>query len=61
MTGVRVCVIGDSITDGTEDTAFLSWPGWRCAAEVAKGHDLTEYNLGIPHLDMIALLINGPA
>jgi len=47
MTQLRVCFIGDSITNGTGDTGFLGWPGWLCTAEVAAGHDLTDYNLGI--------------
>ena len=47
MTTLRVCFVGDSITNGTGDTTFLSWPGRLCAAEVESGHDLTEYNLGI--------------
>ena len=47
MTKLRVCFVGDSITNGTGDTGFLGWPGRLCAAEVAAGHDLTDYNLGI--------------
>ena len=47
MTKLRVCFIGDSITNGTGDVAMLGWPGYLCAAEVAAGHDLTDYNLGI--------------
>ncbi len=47
MTNLRVCFIGDSITNGTGDTGFLGWPGRLCAAEVDAGHNLTDYNLGI--------------
>ncbi len=47
MTKLRVCFIGDSITNGTGDGAMLGWPGYLCAAEVAAGHDMTDYNLGI--------------
>ncbi len=47
MTKLRVCFIGDSITNGTGDSAMLGWPGYLCAEEVAAGHDMTDYNLGI--------------
>jgi len=47
VTSLRICFVGDSITAGTVDATFLGWPSRLCAAEVAKGHDLTEYNLGI--------------
>jgi acyl-CoA thioesterase I len=47
MTVLRICFIGDSITAGTGDDAYLGWPGRLCAAERARGHDLTNYNLGI--------------
>ena len=47
MAQLRVCFVGDSITNGTGDTGFLGWPGRLCAAEVEAGHDLTDYNLGI--------------
>ncbi|MCP5366523.1 MAG: lipase [Hyphomicrobiales bacterium] len=55
MTALRVCFVGDSITNGTNDTAFLGWPGRLCAREVARGHDLTCYNLGI-RADTAALI-----
>ena len=55
MTALRVCFIGDSITVGTNDPTFLGWPGRLCAREVAKGHDLTCYNLGI-RADTAALI-----
>ena len=47
MAKLRVCFIGDSITNGTGDTAMLGWPGYLCAEEVSRGHDMTDYNLGI--------------
>jgi len=47
MTTLRICFVGDSLTNGTGDDAFLGWPGRLCAAERARGHDLTCYNLGI--------------
>lgn len=47
MTALRICFVGDSLTNGTGDDAFLGWPGRLCAAERARGHDLTCYNLGI--------------
>lgn len=43
----RICFIGDSITVGSGDAAFTGWPGRLCAAETARGHDLTLYNLGV--------------
>ncbi len=47
MTVLRICFVGDSITNGTGDDTYLGWPGRLCAAERARGHDLTHYNLGI--------------
>lgn len=47
MTVLRICFVGDSITTGTGDDTYLGWPGRLCAAERARGHDLTHYNLGI--------------
>lgn len=47
MTAIRICFVGDSITAGTGDAAFLGWPGRLCAAEAARGHDVTLYNLGV--------------
>jgi len=47
MTTLRICFVGDSLTNGTGDDTFLSWPGRLCAAERKRGHDLTCYNLGI--------------
>lgn len=47
MTTLRICFVGDSITNGTLDDDMLGWPGRLCAGERAAGHDLTCYNLGI--------------
>jgi lysophospholipase L1-like esterase len=47
MTVLRICFVGDSLTNGTGDNEFLGWPGRLCAAEAKRGHDLTCYNLGI--------------
>ncbi len=56
MTTLRVCVVGDSITNGTGDAAFLGWPGRLAAGERARGHDLTLYNLGV-RADTSALIL----
>ncbi len=47
MTVLRICFVGDSLTNGTNDEEFLGWPGRLCAGECARGHELTYYNLGI--------------
>ena len=47
MTKLRICFVGDSITNGTGDDECLGWPGRLCAAERRGRHDLTHYNLGI--------------
>ncbi len=47
MTALRICFVGDSITTGTGDERYQGWPGRLCAAEHAKGHDVTAYNLGV--------------
>jgi acyl-CoA thioesterase-1 len=47
MTQLRICFVGDSLTNGTGDHAFLGWPGRICRREVQAGHDITCYNLGI--------------
>jgi len=47
MTELRICFVGDSITQGTKDDTALGWPGRLVAAARAQGHDLTCYNLGI--------------
>ncbi len=47
MTALRICCVGDSITLGTGDAHYLGWPGRVFAAEAARGHDLSLYNLGV--------------
>lgn len=47
MVQIRIGFIGDSITHGTGDETLLGWPTRAGQAEVARGHDVTVYNLGI--------------
>lgn len=47
MTVLRICFVGDSLTNGTNDEVFQGWPGRLCAGERERGHELTHYNLGI--------------
>lgn len=47
MATLRICFVGDSITNGTGDHDYLGWPGRLCVAARAAGHDLTNYNLGV--------------
>ncbi|MCP4330922.1 MAG: lipase [Alphaproteobacteria bacterium] len=47
MTALRICFVGDSIINGTADIDYLGWAGRACAAERARKHDVTLYNLGI--------------
>ena len=47
MTTLRICFVGDSLVNGTNDPEFLGWPGRVSEGEVAAGHDVTTYNLGI--------------
>lgn len=47
MVQIRIGFIGDSITHGTGDETLLGWPFRAGQAEVARGHDVTVYNLGI--------------
>lgn len=47
MTTLRICFVGDSITNGTLDDEVLGWCGRLCAGERARGHDLTCYNMGV--------------
>jgi acyl-CoA thioesterase I len=47
MTNLRICFVGDSLTNGTNDSQFQGWPGRLCTSECARGHELTHYNLGI--------------
>ena len=47
MTQIRIAFVGDSITHGTGDETLLGWPYRVGQAEVARGHDVTVYNLGV--------------
>ncbi len=47
MATLRICFIGDSFVNGTGDPTCLGWTGRICAAAIARGHDVTHYNLGI--------------
>jgi len=47
MVQIRIGFVGDSITHGTGDETLLGWPYRAGQAEVARGHDVTVYNLGI--------------
>lgn len=47
MVQIRIGFVGDSITHGTGDETLLGWPLRAGQAEVARGHDVTVYNLGI--------------
>ncbi len=47
MTVLRICFVGDSITQGTADADCLGWPGRLGRRELAAGHDVTIYNLGV--------------
>ena len=47
MTFLVTSFVGDSITLGTGDGECLGWPARIAAAEGARGHDITVYNLGV--------------
>ncbi len=47
MVQIRIGFVGDSITHGTGDETLLGWTIRLGQAEVARGHDVTVYNLGI--------------
>ncbi len=47
MVAIRICFVGDSITVGTGDDRYQGWPALVAAAEAARGHDVTLYNLGV--------------
>lgn len=42
-----ICFFGDSLVNGTGDTACLGWAGRVCVPLMAAGRRLTYYNLGI--------------
>ena len=44
---LRICFIGDSITNGYGDPEYCGWPAYLCAAARRGGADITAYNLGV--------------
>lgn len=44
---IRICFVGDSFVNGTNDETALGWAGRVIAAAHAAGHPVTGYNLGI--------------
>lgn len=46
-TDIRICFLGDSLVNGTEDECVLGWPGRVCADARARGIPITHDNLGI--------------
>lgn len=44
---VRICYIGDSMVNGTGDTACLGWTGRLSQRLRQSGLNVTHYNLGI--------------
>ena len=47
MEDVRICFVGDSLTNGAGDVSHLGWPGRICAAAESTDRKVTHYNLGI--------------
>jgi lysophospholipase L1-like esterase len=44
---MRICFVGDSITNGTGDPEYLGWVGRVMQQERTRRAELTSYNLGI--------------
>jgi len=44
---LRICFIGDSFVNGTNDPEYLGWTGRVAALARTRGYPLTCYNLGI--------------
>lgn len=44
---MRICFVGDSITNGTGDPEYLGWVGRVMQHERTRRAELTSYNLGI--------------
>ncbi|BBD09763.1 GDSL-type esterase/lipase family protein [Desulfovibrio ferrophilus] len=42
-----ICFFGDSLVNGTGDSACLGWAGRICVPLMASGRTLTYYNLGV--------------
>lgn len=47
MSDLRICFVGDSLTNGTGDPDCLGWTGRVCASAYQSGYPLTYYNLGV--------------
>lgn len=47
MATLRLCFLGDSVTVGTGDGLCRGWTSYLCEAEMARGHDISLYNLGV--------------
>lgn len=43
----RICFVGDSYINGTNDPEYLGWVGRVAVAGRRKGYNLTSYNLGV--------------
>lgn len=44
---MRICFIGDSFVNGTNDPQCQGWVGRLSALARQRGHDVTSYNLGV--------------
>ena len=44
---LRICFIGDSITNGYGDPEYRGWLAFLSAAARRDGADITAYNLGV--------------
>lgn len=47
MRDLRLCFIGESVINGTNDPEFRGWVGRVCAVAVNKDLGITAYNLGV--------------
>jgi len=44
---MRICFVGDSMTNGTGDPEYLGWVGRVMRDERTRRAELTSYNLGV--------------
>src|SRR5262245_2472195 len=44
---LRICFVGDSYVNGTNDPEYFGWTGRLSIAARRKGNNLTYYNLGV--------------
>jgi len=44
---MRICFVGDSLVNGTNDPKCLGWAGRAASAAMEAGVELTYYNLGV--------------